>query len=179
MLGKFLWRVELKLMSRRQWISLVWTSHELAPNFSTNPGCGFSVHSNTAKGLAKKAWECKVTTAQCWNHRACGTFYYSFCGLLVVWLVLMKANLTCLGCIIVFGLTNAESHLLGYIFRGRVCFYFFHCWPLAASSNSKPFLLELQAFEQISNNHFLLTLTLEEARPVSVSSIMEQQVSTL
>lgn len=44
---------------------LVRTSHQLAPDFNSIPGCGFSVCSNSAEGLAEKAWECKLTTAQC------------------------------------------------------------------------------------------------------------------
>lgn len=38
--------------------------------------------SNSVEGLAETTWECKLTTAHCWNHCSWGTFNCSFCGLL-------------------------------------------------------------------------------------------------
>lgn len=86
----------------------------------------FLAYSNTGEGLAEAAWECKLTTAQCWNHHSCGTFYYSFCGFL------MKDFFTCTGFIIILRFDKWFDWLV--IGSGLGCVFF--CWFLVASFNS-------------------------------------------
>lgn len=69
----------------------------------------------------EEAWECKLTTAQCWNHRSCGTFYYSSCGPLAR-LILMEAapHMSWLRHRF-WVLKSDESQSLGYWFGGLGC----------------------------------------------------------